>query len=212
LEKYALGIAEKKRVFYLYVPRSLKPHAPAIILLHGADRNGISMADSWRKSAERHGLLLVAPDAVDGYWDFATDKTFISALVQFLQQDKRVHPQRIYLFGHSNGAVAALPLAANFSEGFAAAAIHAGMVTKKEFLPVINGAKRKIPLCVINGSDDKSMPATRARYAATLFANAGYPAAYIELTGHNHWYYTLSDWINELAWQCMSDLISKQKP
>jgi predicted esterase len=209
LEKYALGIAEKKRVFYLYVPRSLKPHAPAMILLHGAERDGISMADSWRKSAERRGMILVAPDAVDHYWDFDADKAFIAALLQFLQQDKRVDARRIYLFGHSNGAVVGLPLVALFSQNLAAAAIHAGMVTNKKFLPVIKASKRKIPLCVINGSDDASMPAIRARYAAQLFADAGHPAAYIELTGHNHWYYTLSDWINELAWQCMSDLAKK---
>ncbi|TNE33001.1 MAG: hypothetical protein EP349_00420 [Alphaproteobacteria bacterium] len=209
LQKYALGIGERKRVFYLYVPRSLKPDASAMILLHEEGRDGISMADSWRKFAERHSAILAAPDADGGVWDFKTDQVFIDSLIKFLQQDKRINPRRIYLFGHSGGAVVALPLAAAFSERLAGAATHAGMVTNKSFLPVIKAAKRKIPLCVINGSDDKSTPAVRARYAAQLFADAGYPAAYVDLAGHNHWYYTLSDWINELAWRCIQDLAAK---
>lgn len=206
LEKFALGISDKKRVFYTYTPRSIKPGAPAIILLHGADRTGISTADMWKKAAERHGILLLSPDADGRSWNYFSEKPFLDALVKFLKHDKRVNPQRIYLFGHSSGAMTAMPLAAALSEDIAAAAVHAGMVTQKELLPVIKGAKRKIPVCVINGSDDKTIPALRARYAAQIFAEAGHPAAYIELTGHNHWYYTIADWINELAWQCMHDL------
>lgn len=206
LEKYALVIDGKNRSFYMYVPRSLKPDAPAIILLHGAHRTGISTADMWRNSAERHGILLVSPDADGTHWDYFNEKPFITTLVNFLKQEKRVNANRIYLFGHSSGAMTAMPMAAALSEDIAGAAVHAGMVTQKQLLPVINGAKRKIPVCVINGSDDKSIPAIRARYAAQLFASAGHPAAYIELAGHNHWYYTIADWINELAWQCMHDM------
>lgn len=210
LEKFALGIDGNKRVFYSYTPRSLKPSAPAVLLLHEAGRNGIAMADMWRKNAERHGLLLIAPDAAGGDWDYAAEKAFLTALVHFLKQDKRVDPARLYLFGHAGGAKTALPLGAALSEHFAAFSVHAGMVTEKGLLPVINGAKRKIPVCVINGSADKTVPAIRANYAAQLFATAGHPAAYIELTGHTHWYYSLGDWINELAWQCMLDLGKKR--
>jgi len=208
LEKYSAMVNGQKRSFYLYAPQSMRQGSPdpasAIILLHGSGRTGVSMAENWKNSADRHGIILVAPDALGDRIDYATDKPFVEALINFLKKDRRFAPDRIYLFGHSSGAIAALPMAAALSEKLNAASVHAGMLLEKDHLKIIQTATTKVPVCLINGSEDKSIPPVRARYAAQVFTDAGFNTVYVELTGHNHWYYTLADWINEMAWKCMT--------
>jgi len=208
IEKYAVMINGQKRSFHLYAPQNMRQGSPvpgsAIILLHASGRTGVSMAENWKRSADRHGIILIAPDAVGDRLSFETDKVFVEALINFVKKDRRFAADRIYLFGHSSGAIAALPMAAALSGKLNAASVHAGMILQRDYLNLIQNATPKIPLCVINGSEDKIIPAVRARYAAQVFTDAGFNTTYVELTGHTNWYYTLADWINELAWKCMT--------
>jgi len=57
---------KKERVYYLFVPekKSEKP-LPVLILLHGSNRNGFSLVEKWKDLAEKEGILLAGPDAID---------------------------------------------------------------------------------------------------------------------------------------------------
>jgi len=59
---FGLG-PERVRIWYGYGPLD-GPRKPAIILLHGADRDGLSVIDMWASLADREGLILIAPDSV----------------------------------------------------------------------------------------------------------------------------------------------------
>jgi poly(3-hydroxybutyrate) depolymerase len=76
----------KKRTYYLYVPRSLKPDAtvPLIVLLHGSNHVGLSLAEKWDDLAEKEGLIVVAPDSADSsHWSVPGDgPAFLHELVE----------------------------------------------------------------------------------------------------------------------------------
>jgi predicted esterase len=55
------GIWPFKQSWYEYAPAGRKPKA-AVVLLHGAGRDGLSMLDMWQATADRHDLLLIAPN------------------------------------------------------------------------------------------------------------------------------------------------------
>lgn len=49
------------RVFY-YRPKSFGPETPILFVMHGVKRNAGEYRDNWIELAERHGLLILAPE------------------------------------------------------------------------------------------------------------------------------------------------------
>ncbi len=49
-----------ERRWYSYHPDTKHGPSPVIMLFHGAGRNGLSMIDMWRDTADQHGLFLIA--------------------------------------------------------------------------------------------------------------------------------------------------------
>src|SRR6266498_760691 len=108
--KETTTLAGKRRTYYLFVPTAIKEPAPLIVLLHGSGRNGNSLAEKWKDLAAKEGILLVGPDALDSRgWSIPADgPQLLHELVESLKTRYQVNPRRVYLFGHSAGAVFAL--------------------------------------------------------------------------------------------------------
>ena len=136
-EKLPLNFAGKSRTYYVFVPPTASQSAPTLLLLHGSGHNGMSLIDPWKDLAAKEGIILIAPDASDSsQWNQAADgPDFIHAVVEAAKSKYPIDPRRVYLFGHSAGAVYALYLSAIQSEYFAATAIHAGALMPGD-LPV----------------------------------------------------------------------------
>src|SRR5207245_1067198 len=83
-------------------------------------------------------------------------------IVDELKKDYPIDPHRVYLFGHSAGAVFALAMSMVESRYFAATAIHAGA-----FPPgmetVAPSTKRKIPIAIFSGTADPFFPIKQVR-------------------------------------------------
>lgn len=126
----------KKRAFYLFVPDSVKSGTPAplIVLLHGSGRNGFTLVDKWKDLAAKEGIIVVGPDSLDpSVWSSPVDgPDFLRDLVEDIKSKYTINPRRVYLFGHSGGAVFALYLSLLESQYFAAAAIHAGAIARQD--------------------------------------------------------------------------------
>lgn len=204
ITKEKLDSQNRKRTYYLYVPDSLPAGAsvPLIVLLHGSGRNGLSLVEKWKELARAEGLIIVGPDSIDtDAWRIPEDgPQFIYDLIEALKAKHPIDSRRIYLFGHSAGAVQGLNLSMLESEYFAATAVHAGSWReKKEFLFMEN-AKRKIPLAILVGDRDAFFPLSSVRETESALKGRGFQVEVAVMKDHDHWYYDLAGQINRNAW------------
>ena len=193
----------KKRTYYLYVPKSLeagKP-VPLVVLLHGSNHIGLSLAEKWDDLAEREQLIFVAPDSIDSsVWSVPRDgPLFMRDLVEHVKTKYPINAKRVYLFGHSGGAVFALLMSLYESEYFAATAIHAGSLNPESEV-LIDLAKRKTPIQIQVGTSDNFFPLKVVRATRDLLNKRGFNVQLVEIPGHNHWYYDRASKINQTAW------------
>jgi poly(3-hydroxybutyrate) depolymerase len=195
--------AGRPRTYYLFAPASIKAPAPLIVLLHGSGRNGNSLAEKWKDLAAKEGIVLVGPDALDPQeWSIPADgPQFLHELVESLKKRYQVNPRRVYLFGHSAGAVFALHMSMLESQYFAATAIHAGAWREQQHFQLIDYAERKIPLAVWVGDNDAFFPLAAVKETNDRLKERGFPIETNIMRGHTHWYYNLAPQINRQAWE-----------
>lgn len=194
----------RKRTYYLFVPGSVTAAAaaPLVVLLHGSGRNGLSLVEKWKDLAASEGFIIVGPDAIstEGWHTPEDGPDFLRDLVEMLRTKYPVNPRRVYLFGHSAGAVFALDLSMLESEYFAAAAVHAGAWRSHEEFTILAYPKRKIPLAIIVGDRDPFFPLDSVRATESSLKEKGFTVEVTVMKGHDHWYYDLAPGINRNAW------------
>ena len=189
-----------KRTYYVFVPQGLSAPAPMIVTFHGSGRNGQSLVDSWKDFASQQGIILVGLDAADSNsWRTKDDPPLlIREMVEAIKAKYSVDAKRIYLFGHSGGAIYALYLALMQPNYFAAAAIHAGAFLKDP--GPLDTVPRKIPVGIWVGTRDPFFPVDRVRATRDTLKAYGFPVELKEIAGHDHNYYNISDSIDRQAW------------
>ncbi|HWN11143.1 MAG TPA: dienelactone hydrolase family protein [Pyrinomonadaceae bacterium] len=194
----------KKRSYYLLVPVSVTPAQPAplIVMLHGSGRTGRVLLEHWQKLAERDGIILAGPDSRSSSgWAIPEDgPKFLRDLVEEIKSKHPVDPRRVYLFGHSAGAIFGLFISTLESEYFTAAAVSAGAI-KKENYSLLDQAERKVPIALFVGTQDRLFPLSEVRRTRDAFAERGFPVKLTEVAGLDHNYYSRSAEINEQAWE-----------
>jgi poly(3-hydroxybutyrate) depolymerase len=193
----------KKRTYYLFVPEGVsreKP-APLLVLLHGSGHNGKLLVEHWQKLAAQEGLILAGPDARSPeQWGMPQDgPRFLYDLVEGLKKAQPVDPARVYLFGHSAGAVFGLYMTALESEYFAAVAVSAGAMRENTF-GMLDEAERKVPVALFVGARDPLFPLPVVRATRDAYTKRGFTAELTEIPNHDHNYYRLSADINAKAW------------
>ena len=193
----------KKHSYFLFVPENLKNPAPLMILLHGSNRDGMSLVEKWQDLAKKEQVILAGLNSIDSArWDLTEDgPEVVRDLIEQLKPKYPVDSRRVYLFGHSGGAVYAILLSLMESEYFAAVAVHAGSLRSEEELKSVNLARRKIPLAIWVGDRDPYFPLASVRATGAALAARGFKVEVTEMPGHDHWYYDLAPRINEAAWQ-----------
>lgn len=194
----------KKRSYYLFVPDSVKQAEPAplIVMLHGSGRSGRVLIEHWQKLAEREGIILAGPDSRGSTgWAMPADgPLFLRNLVEEIKSKHPVDPRRVYLFGHSAGAIFSLYMSALESEYFTAVAVSAGAIRKENY-PLLDEAERKVPIALFVGTEDPLFPLVEVRRTRDAFAERGFPVKLTEAKGLDHNYYSRSAEINEQAWE-----------
>ncbi|MCJ7696299.1 MAG: alpha/beta hydrolase-fold protein [Anaerolineaceae bacterium] len=159
------------RKYLVYVPESYNPDEPVplVITIHGfaqwpANQMRISQ---WNDLADEYGFIVVYPSGT-GFplrWrvhsedpesgDPEKEVLFISDLIDKLEEQYNIDPNRIYANGLSNGGGMSLLLACNLSERIAAIGGVAGAyVTPLEKC----NPSRAVPLIVFHGVADPIVP------------------------------------------------------
>jgi len=204
----------RKRSYYLFVPDKLKAPAPLVVLLHGSGHNGRSLIDKWQDLAEKEGFIIAGPDSEDpSAWVLGKDgPDFLHDLVEALKSKHPINPRRVYLFGHSGGAVFGLVMSTVASEYFAAVAVHAGAFRSKTEIEMISNVKRKIPISIWVGTSDPFFSLLEVRATRDAFGAKDIVVQVNEIPGHDHNYYGIAGRINASAWDFLKHVELSAEP
>ena len=203
-----MSIGGVDRSYALYVPQTAAAGgAPLLVLLHGSGDSGESIAQLWKDMADRNGIVLLAPYARhDDAWRLADDgPDVIHAMVDAVGAKVPVDGKRIYLFGHSGGAVYALLLGMLEAPYFAAVAVHAGSWREPSEFNAIKYAQRKIPVAIVIGDQDEYFSMASVRRTEDALKTAGFPVEVTVIPGHHHTFgETDAPGIDNDAWSFLS--------
>lgn len=200
-------VGNETRMYRLYVPRgvNLDRPAPLVVAFHGMGIDSKDMMPRYTKlneTAERHGFLIAYPEAVGGSWGLrparvAADTAFFDVLTREIEGKYAVDANRVYVVGMSNGGYFAHLIAQARSEVVAAVASHSGVLG----LQTIGGirARRKFPVIIIHGVQDRLFQVSRARENADTYRREGHEVKYVELPDVGHMWGTSHD-VNETIW------------
>jgi len=212
--KETLESGGKTRTYWLFVPEGASAASrPLVVLLHGSGRNGETLARPWSDLARKEGIVLAAPDSADSvHWSSPTDgPQLLREVVDAVKAKTSIDPRRVYLFGHSAGAIFALLMGAYESEYFAAVAIHAGALHPDDY-GALDWAARKIPIAIWIGDKDAFFPLDAVRATRDQLKSRGFPIEYVEIPGHTHDYYRSAPELNRDAWKFLSQRTLAAEP
>jgi polyhydroxybutyrate depolymerase len=172
----SLQVDGSTRTYHLYVPRSLPDRAvPLLVALHGGLGSGSQFEQNtdFDGLAEANGFIVVYPDGTPtGYgpgrlvWNAGgccgraeasrndvDDVAFVSALIGHLESTYRIDPHRVFVTGHSNGALLAFALACQLSTTVDAIAVQAGALMEPSCHPAA-----PVSVMEIHGTEDQNIP------------------------------------------------------
>ena len=193
-----------RRAYYLSAPKDLAPgeKRPLVLAFHGSGGEGSKIVDNWAKLAQKERFFVAGLKSLDRWnWTMPADgPDLVYKLTETLLAKLPIDSSRIYLFGHSAGAVFALRLGLLESQYFAAVAVHAGSFRSSADFATIRLARRKVPVLIISGDRDPIFSLASVKSTVAVMRAAGIPAESFILTG-DHRYYALGDSINVRAWE-----------
>ena len=201
---YLLEGADEIMPYRVYVPKMYngKTAYPLIIALHGLGGTEDSIFDSYDKQvpklAEEHGYIMAAPLGyrVDGFYGMSLpgnpedagvkrrreySEEDVMSVLALMRKNYKIDESRIYLMGHSMGAIGTWHLGAKYPEIWAALAPFAG------FGDPSSVAKMKhIPEIVVHGDADPTVPVAGSRAMVAEMKRQGVQVQYIEVPKGNH--------------------------
>jgi len=200
---YVLESANEIMPYRVYVPAGYNGSRafPLIVALHGLGANEDSFMDSYAKQvpalAEARGYIVVAPLGyrTDGFYGFSlpTDSSpadkrrvelserDVMEVLKRMRADYKVDNARIYLLGHSMGAIGTWVIGAKYPAIWAALAPFSGLGS-----PATVEAMKNIPEIVVHGDADPTVSVNGSRMMVAAMKKLGVDYQYIEVPGGNH--------------------------
>ena len=198
-------VTDAGAVWWGWGPSGAGPR-PVIVLFHGSGRTGESMVDMWRETAEREGLVLVAPDfeGVDGWDRSLPDPNHLLAVLDDAVGTYAIDAARVAFFGHSRGGMAAQLLANRLDGPWRAVAVHAGTVPAEAMRPVAEGP----PIRHYLGALDQTFPYDEAVAAGRGIAGRGHAYDLVRMERRTHWLYDRGEDIAYVAWRWLDGVLN----
>ena len=175
--------AGQKRSHRIHLPSTVKGEKkPSLVLcLHGGGGNsGQVSAMGLTKVADRHGFIVVYPDAINKHWNDGRrsqrftehDKTiddvdFLMSVVERVCSEHDVNRDRIFAMGMSNGGFMAQRLAMEESNTFSAVGIVVASMAKP--LKDVFNPSCPVSVLFLNGTEDKLVPYDGGEVQVNLF-------------------------------------------
>lgn len=204
---YRLEGADEILPYRVYVPAKYdgKTAYPLIIALHGLGADQGSFFDGYGKRlpklAEEHGYIVAAPLGyrVDGFYGMNINRLMggdddpgverkleysekdVLSVLNLMRKDYKIDPSRIYLMGHSMGAIGTWHLGAKHPQIWAALAPFSGFG-----IPATAAAMKAIPEIIVHGDADPTVAVGGSRAMVAELKRLGAELRYIEVPGGNH--------------------------
>ena len=214
--RISIRSGHRLRDYYVFVPGSIAPDTPApvLLLLHGSYQSPLDVLPQWTEVAERAGLILAAPKSFADYgWRIHDDTpALMRDIVDDLATRRSIDRRRLYLFGHSAGGVHALTLGLLESQYFAAVAVHAGAWQQRDGFNAIPLARRKIPVWMTIGDQDRFFAMKDVTATEAALRNAGFAVTLTIIKEHDHSYTDVAPSVNRAAWEFFEPLGLAQPP
>jgi dienelactone hydrolase len=158
---------------------------PAILVSHGMGGDGERFGRTKAREFVKAGYVCLSPDYAHvrggDRKDFgASDENIRRATkcLDILESMKDVDANRLYAYGNSMGAFLTIGLIAEEPKRLAAAAITAGGVAPVEGQPApskARAAKIKVPILILHGSADTTVPPERSQMLEDILKNGKIP-------------------------------------
>lgn len=159
-----------QRRYRIYVPTTYSAAAvsprPLVLAFHGWGQSaaGMSRLTGLDELAEKYDFIIAYPEGIDGNWNDGRpninptidDVSFVRELIDTLESQYRIDPQRIYATGLSNGGHMCNRLAIEMSDRIAAVAPVAAIISQALSQSQVVG--RPVPLMLIEGDADPVTP------------------------------------------------------
>jgi poly(3-hydroxybutyrate) depolymerase len=194
---YYLKTAGEIMPYRLYIPPSYDGARayPMVLALHGLGGSEDSMfGPNYRAlpEAEKRGYILVAPLGfrIDGGYggrggaptrNQQLSEQDVMEVLRMLRERYKIDENRIYLLGHSMGAIGTWLLGPKYPELWAALAPIAGAGD-----PASVEKTRDIPEIVVHGDADNVVPVNSSRVMVAAMKKLGAEVKYIEVPGGGH--------------------------
>ena len=199
---HRLAGADEVMPYRVYVPTryAAATPAPLVIALHGLGGTEDSFFDQYSRVpvtlAEQHGFLMAAPLGYrsDGFYGspiMGTDPASrrkaeyseqdVLEVVRLMKAHYNVDESRIYIMGHSMGAIGVWQLASKHPETWAAVVAFAGTGA-----PALAAPMAAIPQFVVHGDNDPTVNVAGSRNMVAALKKAGAEVVYVEVAGGGH--------------------------
>jgi poly(3-hydroxybutyrate) depolymerase len=201
---YLLETANEIMPYRMYVPTTYSSTKafPLIIALHGLGGTESSFFDGYDKQfpvlAEKHGYIVAAPLGyrVDGGYGWGLgnppadpvarrDQDFseqdVMRVLELAKKQYNIDESRIYLTGHSLGAIGTWKIGPKYPNIWAAMAPFSGSGAP-DTLAVV----KHIPEFVVHGDDDRTVNVRGSRVMVAKMKELGIDVTYVEVPGGSH--------------------------
>ncbi len=200
---YLLEAANEIMPYRMYVPRAYTPDKPLplIIALHGLGQTEDSFFDSYGRVmpalAEQRGYIVAAPLGyrVDGGYGVSLggsrdaaalrsqslSEQDVLAVLEQVRKHYAIDESRIFLMGHSMGAIGTWAIAAKHPGIWAGLAPFSGFGVASTAETI-----RGIPQFVVHGDADPTVAVTGSRVMVAALKAAGAKVEYLEIPGGDH--------------------------
>jgi len=199
---YVLDGANEIMPYRVYVPRgyAASKATPLVIALHGLGGNEDGFFDNYEqlppKLSEQHGFLLASPLGFrrDGFYgsnlmggDAAAKRRSeysekdVLEVLRLMKAAYNVDESRIYLIGHSMGAIGTWALGAKYPQTWAALVSFAGTGS-----PALAEGMKGIPQFVVHGDADNTVNVSGSRNMVAALKKLNANVTYIEVPGGSH--------------------------
>jgi predicted esterase len=201
---YLLDAAGEVMPYRMYVPKgyTVSRTYPLIVMLHGLGGTEDSFFDGYDHKllplAEQHGYIIAAPLGyrVDGSygWGLGTapadpvvrrmqdySEQDVMRVLDLVRQQYRIDNSRIYLAGHSMGAIGTWKIAPKYPDQWAALGMFAGSGA-----PATLDRIKTVPEFVVHGDADPTVNVAGSRAMVAKMKELGIDVNYIEVPGGTH--------------------------